>query len=362
MLLKKYLVFKQTLVGISFPNLVRLLSSNRIKFNFITIIRVLYLFITTFILYPWSMLETLLYRTKIKTCKIHQDPIFIIGHWRTGTTYLHNLLSLDSNFGYVSTFQAIFPSLFILGDKFLKPILKLAMLHTRPMDDVAMDPDFPQEEEFAIANLSIYSFYHGLAFPKSLKNYFYKFVLFKNCDKKSQKNWLSAYSYFIRKITLYHRGKRLILKNPANSARIKLLLELYPNSKFIYMFRNPFEVYCSTIKLYDNLVALTALQEIGQKEFKKDVLEFYPRLLDKYTEDKKYIPKENIIEVSYEKLVENPFRELSYIYEAFRLPDFNKSKQKFINYIRSQSNYEASNYTIDIGIRNEIESFWLSEK
>ena len=31
---------------------------------------------------------------------LEHDPVFILGHWRSGTTFVHNVLSCDKHFGY----------------------------------------------------------------------------------------------------------------------------------------------------------------------------------------------------------------------------------------------------------------------
>lgn len=37
---------------------------------------------------------------QIRNTIIHDEPIFVIGHWRTGTTLLHELLIRDPRFGF----------------------------------------------------------------------------------------------------------------------------------------------------------------------------------------------------------------------------------------------------------------------
>ena len=38
-----------------------------------------------------------------------QPPLFIIGHWRSGTTFLHELMVLDDRFTYPTTYQCFAP-------------------------------------------------------------------------------------------------------------------------------------------------------------------------------------------------------------------------------------------------------------
>ena len=42
-----------------------------------------------------------------------EAPVFILGHYRSGTTYLHELLSNDPGFASPNRFQAFNPSTFL---------------------------------------------------------------------------------------------------------------------------------------------------------------------------------------------------------------------------------------------------------
>ena len=77
--------------------------------------------------------------------RVHKRPLFILGHPRTGTTLLHNLLSLDvETFGVCSTFCAGFPSSFLWFERF-KSLLSGMCDSKRPMDDMELSLDVPQE-------------------------------------------------------------------------------------------------------------------------------------------------------------------------------------------------------------------------
>src|SRR4051794_3899053 len=46
-------------------------------------------------------------------------PVFILGHWRQGTTHLHNLLALDPQFAYPTLFQTLYPRSFLTTEAFI---------------------------------------------------------------------------------------------------------------------------------------------------------------------------------------------------------------------------------------------------
>ena len=153
------------LAGASFFIIVKLLLKYRFDFRPIYIVRIVYILILSFLLSPFRIVEFIFYSKKIKNQNVVKDPVFIIGHWRSGTTYLHNLLCNDEQFGFISTFQAFIPKAFIIGNPILKFGSSLSMPAKRPMDDVDVHPDYPQEDEFAISNQSTMSLYNCLYFP-----------------------------------------------------------------------------------------------------------------------------------------------------------------------------------------------------
>lgn len=76
----------------------------------------LYISATALALAPAAAAESLIYRKRIRETKIEKDPIFILGHWRSGTTYLQNVLSRDEQFGWFDPVNTIgLPYSLLLG-------------------------------------------------------------------------------------------------------------------------------------------------------------------------------------------------------------------------------------------------------
>ena len=232
----------------SFRNWLQLLSNSKgIDWEYLP--RILVVLFTTFLTIPLRIYEQIRYGKIIKNTEIHPSPIFIIGHWRTGTTHLHNILCQDKQFGYVTNFQAMSPGFFLMGDKRIKKLLAgitKKRTTTRIIDNIPLTLDGPQEEDFAIANTSPYSFLHLYTFPQQAPFYFERYVLFNDLSESVFAKWKEIYLTILRKATIRFGGKRLIIKNPANSGRIKTLLKLFPDARFIHIYRNPYNVFRST--------------------------------------------------------------------------------------------------------------------
>ena len=305
---------------------------------------------------PFSFIDRLVLRNKLKNLDLKEPPIFIIGHWRSGTTHLHNLLTQDPQFGYISFFQSVAHPAFITGESLKSSIGKRVSSGKRPMDNMYVSLNTPHEEEFALMNMS---FYHGLLnFPQKARHYFKTYVSFENTSQKLKEKWKKAYLQILKKITYVNGGKRLVLKNPPNTARIKTLLEIFPDAKFIHIYRNPYVVYSSTLHMRKKLLSRTALQKISEKQLESDVLFFYEQLMKKFFEEEKLIPPGNLLEVKYEDLERNPLEELKRIYEQLNIPDFELAESFFLDYTNRNKNYKKNEHIFDDEIVERINKHW----
>ena len=234
----------QPLAGTTFSNWVRILRENKYHISWPFIPKAIYVSLMIALLTPLRIKENKYCNTHCKNIKI-PPPIFIIGHWRSGTTFMHYLMGNDPNLAYVSTMETLAPNVFLTNDAFLHKYMRERLPTKRPMDNLELHADLPYEDEYALANINPHSFYNGWYFPKTMDYYFKKYVLYKDVDKVIVEDWKKIYTYFLKKITYRHNGKRMILKNPVNTAKIKLLLDMFPDAKFIHLYRNPYEVYLS---------------------------------------------------------------------------------------------------------------------
>ena len=290
---------------------------------------------------PFRIYERWKLDKKVMATQISLSPVFILGHWRSGTTHLHNLMCQDNQFGFITMLQAAFPNSFMSNNVF-KSLMRFVLPETRPMDNMKMGIDLAQEEEMALGNLFPYSFYNGWYFPKKMMEYYYKYIRFKNIPNKIIENWKIVYNTLLKKATLFMGGKRLVLKNPANTGRIKFLLDLYPDAKFIHIYRNPYVVYASTRHFYQKVVQYFMLQKITREEIENNIFMLYKKIMGNYFQESRLIPEDNLIEVKFEDLEKNAIEQLRNVYTELKLMGFDKSKLKFKYYLRSLANYKKN--------------------
>jgi len=348
----------EPLAGSTFTNILRLLAQNKFKIDMVGWPRILYSMTLSLAMSPMRFYESIIYNKKISEIKIDKDPIFILGHWRTGTTYLHNLISQDKQFCFPSTYHTVTPTLFLSFEKFIKPIVSSSLPEKRPQDDVDIGADLPNEEEYALGAICPYSFYNGWCFPKNLE-YYNNFVDLKNLSDNTIDKFKKIYLNYIKKLTYYHKGKQLILKNPSNTARIKFLLDLFPDSKFINIIRNPYHVFLSMKRNIEKEMVLYTIQNPPKWEiFEKSMVNMYKRMLTKYFEEKKLIKNGNFVQIKYEDFISNPLNGIEKIYSDLNLNGFNKNKEFFIKYIESQSKIKTNNYKFDDKTKNLIYNYF----
>ncbi len=355
-------LFEQPFIFGSFRSWLRLLWNNRdVDRKFIP--RALFVTLVTFLTGPLRLYESVRYGRTVKNTAVHPSPIFIIGHWRSGTTHLHNILCQDKNLGRVSMWQAFAPGLCLTGEKLIKePFNRIArkMHPTREIDNIPLSLDNPEEEDLAIANMSPYSYLHMYTFPRQARYFFERYITyFSSLPQSIIAEWKEFYVTVLRKATLEAGGRQLVIKNCADSARIKTLLELFPDAKFIHIYRNPYDIFRSTQHLYGTVLKRAQVQEINLNEIKDWVLLFYTQLMQRFLADKELIPAGNLVEVKYEDLEKEPLAQLLKVYETLSLPGFAEADPAFCAYLDSIAGYKKlSHKTLDDDAINKVNQHW----
>ncbi|NOR18829.1 MAG: hypothetical protein GQ538_01905, partial [Xanthomonadales bacterium] len=237
--------------GMHFPTWMRLLRQHRVDWRYFW--RVLDITGTSLVCWPMDIIEKAATRRTTRRVSVER-PVFIVGHWRSGTTYLQQLLWKSGNFGCVSVFHCAAAGRFLTFGPLWRRVLSIAFPSGRAQDNVRLEVDGPAEEESAMARISDQAFDHCYHFPRDARQIIRRSVLFEN-RKDLENEWARVYADFIEKVTQELAGSQLLLKNPANTARISKLVEMYPDARFIHIYRNPYEVFYSTRKMWQSLIA-----------------------------------------------------------------------------------------------------------
>ncbi|BDD01027.1 sulfotransferase [Persicobacter psychrovividus] len=307
---------------------------------------------------PIAKLEAIRNAEQIEAVKFHKAPVFILGHWRSGTTHLHNLMCQDPQFGYVTTYQGVFPNALLSGQWLMKSFMNMAMPKKRATDNVELNVNFPQEEEFALGNMCPHSFYNFWYFPQNMQEYADRYLLFKGIDIADYQEWKIQYDQLVRKAMINTNGERFISKNPPHTSRIKALLELYPNAKFIHIARNPYTVFESTVKFFMATIEPLKFQDISKEEMEENILSIYAKMYDQYEAQKALIPEGNLVEIRFEDLEKDNMGMLEQIYQKLDLGDFEKVSAEFQQYVDAHSGYKKNQYNYAQNTLDKVSSRW----
>jgi hypothetical protein len=339
------------LCGSTFKNYFKVLKQGRIDSRYYYKI-----FLTTLIVListPFHWWDKILFSKKLSKFKFEKPPLFIIGHWRSGTTLLHNMLCSDPDAGFLTTYYSLFPH--NLGSKAIfKTFVKINIPEKRPSDNVKLGVNFPQEDEFAFANYQHNAYYNFFFFPNNYQTFYDKAVHHKGLTVKEKKLWFKKYDLMLKKALINSKGKRLIVKNPVNTARIKHILKLYPDAKFLYIYRNPITVYLSTEKFFINLLPTLQLQHIEEGLIKEIIFDIFKKLLTDYYEQRSLIPEKNLYVLKYEEFEKHPVEEIRRIYDNLLNEDFDSVKDYFSSYFNSIKGYQKNKYEVEKALIDEI--------
>ena len=130
---------------------------------------------------------------KLADKPLEMDPLFILGHWRSCTTFVHNIFACDKHFGYTTTYQTVFPHLMLWGQPFFKKNMAFLMPDKRPTDNMELKVDLPQEEEFALSNMMPYTYYNFWFFPKRWMENCDRYLLFNDITEEERRIFMDTF-------------------------------------------------------------------------------------------------------------------------------------------------------------------------
>lgn len=295
---------------------------------------------------------------KLENQPLEMDPLFILGHWRSGTTFVHNVFACDKHFGYTTTYQTVFPNLMLWGQPFFKKNMSWLMPDKRPTDNMELAVDLPQEEEFALSNMMPYTYYNFWFLPKHQQEYADKYLLFDDISEAELKVFEETFTRLI-KISLWNtHGTQFLSKNPPHTGRVKELVKMFPNAKFIYLMRNPYTVFESTRSFFTNTIQPLKLQDITPAELEQNILSIYAKLYHKYEADKASIPAGNLIEVKFEDFEADAMGMTEHIYDALSIPGFADARTAIEQYVGGKKGYKKNKYKYDDRTVQLVQDNW----
>jgi hypothetical protein len=317
-------------------------------------------FIVTFVSLGHTLLRWLQdawYGSRLDRVPILHEPLFIIGHWRTGTTLLHELLILDERHTYPNTYQCLEPNHFLLTEGLFKRWFRFLMPSHRPMDNMPTGWERPQEDEFALCMMGQPSPYLTIAFPNHPPQDQAALDL-DGLSPRLCQGWKNAFLRFLRHLT-FMDPRRLVLKSPTHTCRIPALLELFPDARFVHIVRDPYVVFPSTINLWKSLYVAHGLQRPTFAGLQEHVFNTFTHLYARLEQSKHLLSPNRFHEVRYEDLLADPVGQMRLLYERLELNGFEKFLPRLMSYLDANAGYKTNRYPdLNPELRAEIARRW----
>lgn len=291
---------------------------------------------------PLRFWQSVAYGGRIRQAELHPRPLFLLGFWRSGTTLLHNLLSMDPQWGFVNTYQAAMPDLFLAGQRRVRRMIESKLPPNRGVDNIPVDFAMPQEEEIAMMCSSGLSPYVSLLFPNSAGKTLDYLFMDGRLNRDERERWRSEYARLLKAASYHMGGKPLLLKSPSNTSRIAALLEMFPEARFVYIQRNPYDTLRSYIHLLRLMNDWHALQSIDFDELLMRQVQIYRQMAETYLEQKELIPDGRLVEIRYEELEQDKMEQIHLIYERLGLDGYDAFAPRLAEYVDSIADFQKN--------------------
>ncbi len=304
-----------------------------------------------------ALVQRVFFGRKLAEAEFPGPPVFIVGHWRSGTTLLHELMVRDERLSSPSTFQCFAPHHFLVSEWFFRRFASWLLPGKRPMDNMAAGWDRPQEDEFALLTLGLPSPYRRIAFPNQGAvdlNY----LDFDGVSEQQLQRWLATLRSFLLAVST-RTGRPLVVKSPTHTGRIAQLAKEFPEAKFIHITRDPRDLFPSTCRLWHSLDVVQALQKPSGDDIEDYVIECFQRMYQSFHRQRDGIESHRLIDIRYEDLKKDPVATLRNIYETLHLSDFESVQSTIQSWAESEhKEYKTNRHQISPDTEKRIRQAW----
>jgi hypothetical protein len=225
------------------------------------------------------------------------------------------------------------------------------------MDNVQVAYSSPGEDEFALAVICLRSPVIAWAFPRRVEHYD-RYCTLSGVPPHEAEDWKGAALWFMKKLTLRY-GRPLLLKSPPHTGRIRVLLEMFPEARFIHITRDPYTVFRSTQLLYAKAVPLSHLQRPAPDRMDEEIIRRYTMVYDAYFQQQPLIPAGQFCEIRFEDMERDMVGQIGVIYSRLGLCGFERIKPKLAQYAQAKSDYRKNEHPpLPEALREKIATAW----
>lgn len=305
-----------------------------------------------------AALSDLLFGRALEKVKIEPDPVFVLGFWRSGTTWLHQLLSNDPRFTAPTSLQVFMPETFLVLSRVMRPLERLWLPKSRPMDAVALKADTSEEDEVALAVSGAASIMRALSYG-NLNDPRVTWDI-DSLPEADLDHWRRTWMRFLTKVQYRAPSKQLLLKSPGHTMRIREVLRQFPNARFIHIIRDPYAVAASYLFSSEAMTATQTVLKVMPTEAEQldGALRVLPEFHRAFEAQKHLIPEGRYTQIRYEALSKDPKAVLRGAYEDLGLDSFGDLEPGLDRMIEARRGYRAGRPALDPVLARRIETDW----
>ena len=278
--------------------------------------------------------QKLVQNPEICKAKIEQ-PVFIIGMPRTGTTILHALLHEDPAHRSPLAWECILPYPVPKAENYTnndqinnvkKDFEQLFKLVPDFLNKHYMAADSPQE------CLSINAFDFN-TFQTTTQYYIPSYMeWFENkADRLSTMQFHKRFLQYLQSGGV--KGDRWLLKSPVHLMRLDEIFEVYPDARIITTHRAPDRIVSSVASLISSIRSLYSDAEDPVRTAHEQA-DTWSRYFNRYIESRKRLNKEDqFIDIKFEDFITDQVGSVKKIYERFNWPLSDEAVKNFHHFI-----------------------------
>ncbi|WOI57741.1 sulfotransferase [Palleronia sp. LCG004] len=284
-------------------------------------------------------------------------PVFVVGHPRSGTTHLHNVLAASGAFATVPPVLAALPWERRTIGPLMRPMIEPHLPANRLIDGVEIGRDDPTEDEVGLANTGPLSYFHALYFPRHFARD-YRAGLLHLGTARTRRGRERAIARYVRNMGRRSVDRPLLLKNPAYTARVDLLAQLFPGAKVIHIHRDPAAVFSSAHRALAIALREMSFQDAAQVDLDAAILETYPEMMASLRRSRDALPEGCFAEIAFEDLVADPDATLGRLWADLDLPGGAGSA---IGYCREVAGYRTQSSPLPPARRDALRRLWPAD-
>lgn len=251
-------------------------------------------------------------------------------------------------------FMPHYPSWFC---RLLQPLVRTAGHGVRPMDNIVISDRSPQEDEFSLLIQGSPSPYEFLMFPREQRHQL-RLTADGYTDRELEVRKQVIADHADR-VYRESRGNRVLLKSPVYTGQIDLLLELFPDARFVHLVRNPYQLFSSAAWMMRALQFTQGFQVPNEEEVDQFVIDNLQIMYEAFDRSSQAIPGNRLIDVHYEDLVTNPIETVADIYHRLELEPFEQMRSNLTHRLTQLRHYTPNSHHITETQCEQIENRWM---